>query len=89
MKRHRQICGDANLEENRDRIVVGRQDGSDARRTLQCHQREPIAWAIDRNCIVAARDRYSTTGVPFCEETKISASVTATTSCSSPALVNR
>jgi hypothetical protein len=32
---------------------------------------------------------YSTTGVPFCEETKIDASETATTSCSSPGLVNR
>lgn len=35
------------------------------------------------------RSAYSTTGVPFCEETKMHASETATTSCSSPGLVNR
>lgn len=32
---------------------------------------------------------YSTTGVARCDETKIAQSVTATTSCSSPGLVNR
>ena len=32
---------------------------------------------------------YSSIGVFFCEETKINASETATTSCSSPGLVNR
>jgi len=32
---------------------------------------------------------YSTTGVLFCDETKITASEIATTSCSSPGLVNR
>lgn len=38
---------------------------------------------------VAGPPRDSTIGVAFCDETKITASESATTSCSSPGAVNR